>query len=345
MSEIQTQTYFNTCYTKEFSRQIKLNLNPFLNFDYKSLNKYNRDKNFIVAGDFVHDVLTNRKLHQLDFYVFTKEGFTILLDFFGTNTNTMYSIIKYSIRTHYIQITSQEYSYTINLINAFNTTPLEIMNRMDVDYLRCYYDGENINIFTDCDAAMNSQKIMNTYNNIDYTEYCDSTNICPRTLIKAIQKGYRITRQILLEVGIKFHDIPDYPIELNKKNLYEDEKEQILEEYDDQCYEYWHTDIQVNKEQLDFIYDTYIRDTYIRDTYIRDTYIRDTYIRDTYINDTTNSTAEDKFILYDVSSVKTILPYIYKNSIKYKINISCSCFSFNFQDMLETITLETIKTQ
>jgi len=167
----------------EDAKQIPFNLSPFLEFDTRLLKGWNTD--FIIAGEFIHDVLSNITPQYIDFYVFTENGFHTLLDFLKI---FMYKP-NYSITTsYYIEINNK-----VRLFNAFNTEPMDIINNMEADLFACFYDGENIQQFPGCEDSIDALEVIHTFN----PKKCNVT-----TILTAVNHGYKISREILATLGV-----------------------------------------------------------------------------------------------------------------------------------------------
>lgn len=282
-------------YTMEDAKKISINLSPFFHFNLQQIKGWLTD--FIIAGEFIHDVLTDTEKSNIDFYIFTEKGFHTLLGYFSTYT---YSIATYTIKTHYINI-QYESGLNINLINAFALSPIEIINEMEVDILRSFYDGETIYQFIDCEGAIESQQIH--ANNVH--------QCCPITILKAINKGYEISREILEELGIKFNDRPCSPDRLERNGEYDNHYDLYIDSMD----EYLHTTIIPTTEQMDYLYD-----------------LCETKIKENCKGITVT----------DLELAKSFLPFIYKNSIRNVNNINCGCFALNFIEMIQQIHADQI---
>jgi hypothetical protein len=283
-----------TKYTLEDAKKININLSPFFRCDLQRLNGWSTD--FILAGEFIHDVLTDTKRSNMDFYIFTENGFNTLLDFFSSKT--IYTDkYTYAIKTHYIEIISEYFKNNIiRLINAFNLTPIDIMNAMEIDILRCFYDGDTIYQFNVCEGAIESIEIHANNNN----------NCCPITILKAIDKGYEISHEILEGLGIRFNNRPISPSRYERDGEYDDH----YEIYRDSLEEYLYTAVMLTKEQMSYLYELC----------------------------ETKQKENCKYItLYDVEMTKYFLHYIYKHSIKNLDNINCGCFEYTeMADVLHT---------
>jgi hypothetical protein len=281
----------------EDAKKIPINLSPFTHFNLQQIKGWLTD--FIIAGEFIHDVLTDNEKSNIDFYIFTEKGFHTLLEYFSrTYSIDTYSIDTYTIKTHYINI-KHESGMNINLINAFTLTPIEIINKMEVDILRTFYDGETIYQFIDCEGAIESQQL-----HANNAHQC-----CPITILKAIDKGYEISREILEELGIKFNDRPISPDRLERNGEYDNHYDLYIDSMD----EYLHTTIIPTKEQMDYLHETKSKEN----------------CKGITVN--------------DLELAKCFLPYIYKNSIRNVNNINCGCFELNFTEMIEAIHLHKPK--
>lgn len=219
-------------YTIEDAKKIHINLSPFFRFNFQRINGWLTD--FIIVGEFIHDVLTDNEKRNIDFYIFTEKGFHTLINYFSSKTIDTYT---YTVKTYYIDITSCYFVGHIRLINAFTLTPMDIMNAMEVDILRSFYDGETIYQFPDCEGAIESMEI-----HANHANTC-----CPITILNAIDKGYDISREILEGLGLKFNNRPIRPSRYEWDGHYDS--------YSDSIEEYLHTAIMPTKEQMDYLYE------------------------------------------------------------------------------------------
>lgn len=296
-SSLLVNTMFNTM---DDAKKIPMSLSPFLNFDSHLLEGWGSD--FIIAGEFIHDVLSNCKKRYLDFYIFNEAGFNTLLDFYPSRLGR-----KYTIKAHYIEISSEDYDYSVRLMNAFGSTPIDIMNGMEVEMLCCYYDGENIYQFPGCEDAIETWSVTNTPN---------ANKCCVSTIIRAIEKGYKISREILEALQIECPDGEDKPHIQTCSGLSPGECEDVMDHYEDELYDYMHVAIKPTNEDLNYLYDCEIQQHF----------------------------QMQGITVYHVNLAKSFLPYIYQHPIKNQItrgsNINCGCcdnMAVDIEEIVETL--------
>ena len=291
-------------YTMNDANKISLALSPFLKFDSQLLKGWGSD--FIIAGEFIHDVLGNFKPRNMDFYIFTKAGFNEVLELYSSTPGR-----KYTIKTHYIEISGPgNEGYIVRLMNAFDLTPIDIMNAMEIELLCCYYDGDNIYQFPGCADAIDTWNVIRT---------ADASKCCASTIIRAIEQGYKISREILKELGVAFPD-DDKPYILSCAGLSLSEHDDVMDYYEDELYEYMQVAIKPSSNSL---YDVYVSE----------------------------SESDANFLMqgitvYHMGIAKSFLPYIYQNPIKERIacgtNINCGCFEMivDMEDIVEVLHTE-----
>lgn len=271
-------------YMMDDAKKIPMNLSPYLKFDSRLLKGLGSD--FIIAGEFIHDILGNCNNRYLDFYIFDEAGFNELLDFYCSKPGR-----KYTIKTHYIEISNDD--YIVRLINAFSSTPIDIMNMMEVEMLCCYYDGEFIYQFPGCEDAIDTWTVIRTDN---------ASKCCVSTIIRAIEQGYKISREILEALRIECPDGEGKPHIQSCAGLSPGERDDVLDHYEDELYEYMQVAIQPSDEDL----------------------------HDLYVYELGENFQMQGITVYHMGMAKAFLPYIYKNTIKDKMacgeNINCGCF-------------------
>lgn len=289
-------------YTMDNAKKIPLALSPFLKFDSRLLKGWG--PNFIIAGEFIHDVLGNFKPRNIDFYIFTKAGFNEVLNLYSSAPGR-----KYTIKTHYIEISgSDNDDYVVRLINAFDLTPIEIMNAMEIELLCCYYDGENIYQFPGCADAIDSWNVVRT---------TDASKCCASTIIRAIEQGYNISREILKELGVDYPDA-DQPNILSCAGLSPGERDDLMDYYHDELYEYMQVAVKPSNEDL----------------------------HDLYVSESDANFQMQGITVYHMGLAKAFLPYIYQNPIKERIacgtNINCGCFEMiiDMEEIVEVLHTE-----
>ena len=227
---------FKNQYTMDDAKQIPMNLSPYLRFEVRQLKGWGSD--FIIAGEFIHDVLGNCKRLHLDFYIFSKAGFNTLLDFYISSPGHTY---KYTINMHYIEIIGPD--NIVRLINAIGLTPIDIMNGMEVEMLCCFYDGECIYQFPGCEDAIDTWTVVHTR---------DASNCCINTILRAIEQDYKISREILEEFDIVFNNKPHIQ---SCAGLSKEDTEDVMDFYDDELYEYMCTAIKPTDEDMHYLYE------------------------------------------------------------------------------------------
>jgi len=308
-------------YFKQFemedARIIPLNLSPFLGFNISSLQGWNRD--FIIAGEFISDILSANEQAFMDFYIFNEMGFHTLLDLFDNlNLNILSSNgssgegVNFTIKTHYIEIKmpkalrSQANYVTIRLINAFNTSPLDIMNAMDVGLFCCYYDGEFIHQFPSCEEAIASQQV----------RAFDSRKCCVETTLRLIRKGYNISRDILRSVGAQIDEGERPHPRSSGQTLTQEQREDVMDYYEEELYDFLQTAIKPSESDMHDMYD----------------YDRQQRFQSQGIT------------VYYKGMAKSFLPYVYQHSIRKRMNdaanINCGCFDMVF-DIQEVSHIDT----
>ena len=285
-------------YTMNDAKKIPMSLTPYLEFDSRELKGWGSD--FIIAGEFIHDVLSNCKKRYLDFYIFNKTGFNTLLEFYPSTLGGC----KYTIKTHYIEIISPMYEYSVRLMNAFDLNPIDIINAMEAEMLCCYYDGENIYQFPGCEDAIDTWTVIRTAN---------PCKCCVSTIINAINQGYKVSRETLKVLGLEHANDSDKPHILNScAGLSPDERDNIIEDYEHELYEYMQVAISPTNEDINYLYDCEIQQSF----------------------------QMQGITVYHMGLAKAFLPYIYQNQIKERIargiNINCGCFD-SILDMKEIV--------
>jgi hypothetical protein len=290
----------------EDATKIPLNLSPFLDFNVGQLKGWNKD--FILAGDFIHTILANKKAHYIDFYIFTKEGFNELIDFFSNKYELTYTYKGYTFDTHVLtEYTCKEYYLEINcknenpirLYNAFNISPIQIMNAMELDILRCFYDGKNIYQFPDCDKAIDTQTIAPSYKH----NHTSNNKYYVVAIMNAIHQGYKIPRSILKMLGIEFIDVKDNPDPVHPQDA-------MAEDYKN---EYYNTPILVSDNQLQLLYDKY---------------------RDIQYEMQNGITVHMKH------AAKLLLPIIYRCTIFQKNESIHHLFTYDFNEVLSMLNMQ-----
>lgn len=132
------------------------------------------NKDFTVAGGFVHDVINNRKPIDIDFFVFTRRGFEILFDYFKESETIHHcnSIINIPYKSHLVQI-----------IYHFGETVESTINRFDAEHNKCWFDGVNFMCKPECALAWETKTIRH-FNPSQYLRF--------NRVIKLFLKGYKI---------------------------------------------------------------------------------------------------------------------------------------------------------
>jgi len=214
------------------ANKIAFNISPFLDFDTRLLKGWNTD--FIIAGEFIHNVLSNNSLHYVDFYIFTEKGFHTLLNFFD-KINYNYKP-EYAIKTtYYIEISNK-----VRLFNALDTTPIEIINNMEADIVACFYDGEHVHVFPGCEDAIDSLTVIQT---------ADPNKCNPSTILNAIHQGYKISCEIVDSLGIALEDKPQMPTDNLHYSMSSEDLNEITNEYDNDLIQYMQSAIELSDEQ------------------------------------------------------------------------------------------------
>ncbi len=194
-------------------------INDYLQFDSSKLNGFGTD--FIISGNFIHNILINKKANELDFCILTKKGFVTILDFFSKNFN----YIRYSITTYGIDLNIDSYPYVVKLFNTIEWTILQCIDTYTIEYSKCYFDGKNIKISPECERIIKEKKIY--FHTLSYKEIEEATN-----------NGYKFRKESLKAldiidiclnkiskdgdcegyIGMNFHDLTNKEIE-NLKRL------------------------------------------------------------------------------------------------------------------------------
>jgi hypothetical protein len=164
-------------------------------FPIKELIPFNTDDltgwnvDYIIAGGFVHDVVNGLTPSDIDIWVLTIQGYYELVEYFSS----IYTNIKYHIHGIFIEIEADNLPYNIQLLNTIDRTPLDIIKNFDMDYIRCYFDGNTIQMTPDCLEAWNTEVIRNM------VSYC---KIRPCRILKSHQKGYKFERKLCKYLGM-----------------------------------------------------------------------------------------------------------------------------------------------
>jgi hypothetical protein len=170
-----------------------INIIDHLEFDPSRLEGWEED--FIIAGDFIHNILNYYKSHEIDFYVLTEKGFRTLLCFFYKMSN----YVTFSITKHSIDININDYSYMIKLHNRLGWSIYQCMESYYFDYKKCFFDGQSIKISQECNEMMLEKKIYRLFKDV---------NIHYKDILDAINKGYKFKKEFL-----KGYDIIDIELE------------------------------------------------------------------------------------------------------------------------------------
>ena len=166
--------------------------------------------NFVIAGGFIHDIVHGMEPNDIDIWIFTTNGFIELLSFFSKS----YTDINYKIYPSVIEINSPDFKYPIQLINSINEGDDEeyktkiwwghgetvagaaasrVISMFDMDYTRCFFDGKNTYVFTECLNAWSSKVIRDV---ISYDHLRSSR------ILKAHKKGYQIEKKMASGIGM-----------------------------------------------------------------------------------------------------------------------------------------------
>jgi hypothetical protein len=180
----------------------QININDHLLFDYSKLEGWGVD--FIIAGDFIHNILNNFSSKEIHFFVLTEKGFHTLLYFFYKMTNyTTFSITKQNI-----DLNLNGYPYIIKLFNRINWSIYQCMESYYFNYKKCFFDGETIKISPDCIEMMNEKNIYLSFQG-NYIYYKD--------ILDAIEKGYKFKKEFIASTGIENIELEEI---INEKKIY-----------------------------------------------------------------------------------------------------------------------------
>ena len=181
----QISSYLNNTQIPSYSN---ININDHLHFDSSLLEGWFVD--FIISGDFVHNVLNKFNSNEINFMVFTEKGFHTLLFFFYKMTNH----ITFSITQESIDLNIYGYPYKVKLFNRIDWSIYQCMESYYYDYKKCFYDGQYIKISPECYEMMNEKKI-----------YIPSKgdDIYYKDIFDAVTKGYKFKKEFLVSAGIE----------------------------------------------------------------------------------------------------------------------------------------------
>jgi hypothetical protein len=167
------------------------NLTPHLPFNANDLDGWNVD--YIIAGGYVHDIVNGLVPNDIDMWIMTERGYHSLLEYFSN----IFTNVKYHIHAIFIEIEADDLQYNIQLINVIGSTPIEIIGNFDMDYIRCYYDGINVNTMPDCLESWDTKVVRNM--NMFLI-------IRPSRLLKAHLKGYQFERKLAKSINMPVDD-------------------------------------------------------------------------------------------------------------------------------------------
>ena len=170
----------------------EFNLKPHLPFNANDLKGWGKD--FVIAGGFIHDIVHDMVPNDIDIWVFSNGGFYELLNYFSKR----FESITYKIYPSVIELVSPVCTYPIQLINAIGegkheTGNYKVISKFDMDYTRCFFDGNNTYVQTDCEEAWRSQVIRNC---VDYGD------LRPSRILKAHKKGFRFEKRMAVAFGV-----------------------------------------------------------------------------------------------------------------------------------------------
>ncbi len=119
-----------------------IDISKILDIDIEYLNYLGLGKEFIFAGETIHNILTKSKLVHIDLWIFVENAFIKLLEYL-----CIFKPINFNIYSSYIEIEFKNYEYKIRLINVLGSDVEKLINMFDVDCYQCYYDGFEIYTF------------------------------------------------------------------------------------------------------------------------------------------------------------------------------------------------------
>ena len=171
--------------------EINLNIKNFCGFDPNKLCGYKKD--FIIAGRFLEDILINNKFNVLDFYVFNETGLRRLKEHFGYSfKERSYDKTTFYFGTNHISIENPDYTFYINLYNAFGMQITDVLEKFNMPTNRCYYDIGKIVFYFGTKELIEKKEIN-----------CNPNNICSCLILNAIYSGYSFNQNFYSKLPIK----------------------------------------------------------------------------------------------------------------------------------------------
>jgi hypothetical protein len=153
---------------------------------YKSMLTKLKWNHYIIAGGFIHDLFSSQKRtpNDIDIFIKHEDGFKEILDYFHRNQSL--GSIKINIFPSMIEIEPENFSYRFQLINVLGLSNLDIINRFDMDFVKCYFDGTNIRVSPCCLTAWATTFISNTH---------PIQKLKVNRIEKALNKGYSFSTE------------------------------------------------------------------------------------------------------------------------------------------------------
>jgi hypothetical protein len=163
---------------------INLNIKNFCKFDPNKIEGYKTD--FIIAGEFLQNILTDNVFTGIDFWIFNEKGFKTLKQFFN-NFNDEHT---YYIGLNHFKITNTVYNIDIYLICAFDMSITDVLDSFELPSFKCYYDFGVIRLYPECNKAIDTMEL-----NID------SKNVCECLILCALKNRFKFNENFYIELN------------------------------------------------------------------------------------------------------------------------------------------------
>ncbi len=291
-----------------------INIGNILSIDTNYLSYIGLGTDFVIAGQTINDVISDKKLYYVDFWIFKEKGFTQLLKYLE-----IFKPKYYNIYPSYIEIDFINYDYTFRLINVIGSNIIDLINMFDIDIDQCYYDGKEIYSFPTREKALKTKLLtVPTFKSVIhmphnfryYNDDCDSDDdtynsvymkdklFCYADIADLINDGYHFSYKFCNYYNIVY-------LETNQEEQQNNNQEE-QENQEDNCYCYK--------------YKKYVLSTKEKEKL-------NTYIK-------REKTNKHVISLTELNQVEKILPLIYKNIVKNMVELYIKQHKLSFNTII-----------